>query len=197
MKLRNSTDFPDYFLRRMVGWCAKQLGYSTARLRAEFRNRREWFSGHAYGGGRIVVSVSRTEFAEPIKGRRHIAGVQVVYHDRMEALIGVTAHEIAHLCQYRDRRHKFAEHDAEWHAQRVLDAFRLGRDAWLAAWNEPPAEKPAKPKLSIAERRAEKAQADLDRWQRKLKLAQTKVKKLKRRVAYYDKRQAAHSAESH
>lgn len=43
----------------------------------------------------------------------------------------------------------------------------------------------AQPRPSVREQRAAKAAAALERWQRKLKLAQTKVRQYKTRVSYY------------
>lgn len=34
MKFRNSTDFPDHFLRRLVSWTAREIGISTKTVRA-------------------------------------------------------------------------------------------------------------------------------------------------------------------
>ena len=47
--------------------------------------------------------------------------------------------------------------------------------------------KPEKPKPDVKAKRAAKAAADLARWQRRLKLAQTKVKHYRKRVRYYDR----------
>lgn len=49
---------------------------------------------------------------------------------------------------------------------------------------------PARPKTDPKIRRAAKAKSDLERWLRRAKLAATKIKKLKRRVAYYQKIEA-------
>jgi hypothetical protein len=51
-----------------------------------------------------------------------------------------------------------------------------------------------RPKPSTIEKRQARAVEALARWQRKLKLARTKVRKLSRTVAYYQKRQAAAKA---
>lgn len=32
MRLVNTTDFPNYFLRRMVSWCCKQLDFSVRKI---------------------------------------------------------------------------------------------------------------------------------------------------------------------
>ncbi len=64
MKLINSTDFPDHFLRRMVAWCCKQIDCSPKILSgATFRNRSHGaYSGRAWGSaGRIVVRIGQEE----------------------------------------------------------------------------------------------------------------------------------------
>ena len=88
MKLVNTTDYPDYFLRRMVSWCCKQIGYPVRSVKeAKFRNKTGSFSGHAYGSRRIVVSVSKTDEPFPVTCRKHIAGEPLTFNDRNEALV--------------------------------------------------------------------------------------------------------------
>lgn len=85
--------------------------------------------------------------------------------------------------------------------RRVLAAFEADRERLLAEWNaeplraaaalapEPnPEPQPAAPALSAAQRRAAKAATDLARWERKLKLAKTKVAKYRAKVKRYRKR---------
>jgi hypothetical protein len=59
MKLFNTTDFPDYFLRRMVSWCCKQLDMPVGKLfSATFRNRTYSRTGHCkVAWGEIVIGV--------------------------------------------------------------------------------------------------------------------------------------------
>jgi hypothetical protein len=73
----------------------------------------------------------------------------------------------------------------------AVEEFRKARVELLAAWSTPLAERAAKPQPTAVERRAAKVTSDLDRWQRKLKLAQTKIRKLKQRAKYYERRAAA------
>jgi hypothetical protein len=181
MKLKNTTDYPDHFLRRMVAWCCKQLECPPSIIReAAFRNRSDRYtSGHAYwaGRGRFVVSSGK------------------LAADRVKDLVGVTAHEIFHLLAdsrgIRTRRHGkssgSSERQTNWHQHKVEALFVDKRETILGAWYAEPAARPAQPKPSVQDQRAAKAQAALDRWQRKLKLAQTKVRKLKQRAAYYEK----------
>lgn len=67
-----------------------------------------------------------------------------------------------------------------------LAVFADDRHEIIATASElPPA--PKKSLDAIVKQRAEKAVRDLARWGRKLKLARTKVAKLKRKVKYYRK----------
>jgi len=69
VKLINSTDYPDYFLRRMVSWCCREIGLPVRYVQeAAFRKGGRWHSrrtgasGHAYlGSHRIVVTHGCTE----------------------------------------------------------------------------------------------------------------------------------------
>lgn len=205
MKLTNSTDWPDYFLRRMTAWCAKQInlpmravkrGHFGKRSRGS-KNGRAWYSMRF----RVMIGPA-SEFpiaAYVYPGRTHERYTLPALADREEALVEVTAHELTHLrCYLRWRTSgRIRKFDAggELHSthegRRVLELFKANRAALLAEWSAARAEKPAKPAASLQEKRAAKAAADLERWQRKLKLAQTKVRKCKRKVAYYDKAIAA------
>lgn len=182
MKLKNTTEWPDWFLRRMVAWCCRELGCSTAIIReAVFRNRKDRYtSGHAWWGGKRGRFVVSSGLKSPV---------------RLVELIKVTGHEVFHLKADQDgiRSRRFgrssgsSEHQTEWHERRIYEAFEANRESLLAEWNEPPAARAKKPKPSIVEQRAAKVQADLDRWTRKLKLAQTKCKKLKAKARYYER----------
>lgn len=197
MKITNSTDWPVHFLRRMTSWCCRQVGLPASKLRsAEFRNRTQRaYSGHAYcATSRIVCSVGPAfRFPLPPDNRDGMAGE--ILADRIEALVAITAHEVEHVNQYKSGRWGKLAGRVEANTRavevRVLRAFRAEREALLAAWGAEPA-RAAKPVVSLEERRAAKAAADLARWNRKLALAKTKVRKLQIRVRYYDqKRQAA------
>jgi hypothetical protein len=124
------------------------------------------------------------------------------FADRVEALVAVTAHELYHCAADRHpdhrqrtrRRNSFGSSERLTHVMevKVLRAFRANREALLAAWSADDA-KPVtvKAKSNVVEKRAAKAANDLSRWERKLKLAKTKVAKCRQRVRYYERRQAA------
>jgi hypothetical protein len=179
----------------MVSWVCKQVELPSRSLKsADFGKRsRGCFNGYAWyrsGRIRVVIGPAREYPVEPFHypGRTNNQFLSPRYADQLEALVGVTAHELQHLHRKFETGHGGGERHTRGEERRIHALFVANRDALVAEWSVAPAVK-AKP--SVQDKRAAKVQADLDRWQRKLKLAQTKVKKLKRKVAYYDKALAA------
>jgi hypothetical protein len=196
MKIKNTTDWPDQFLRRMAGWCCRQVGLPASKLReAKFRNRTtRCYRGVAYlGSSRIVCSIGPEKFF-PIGPDNRDGMAGEILADRVEALVAITAHEVEHINQYKSGRYGKLSGRLEANTRavevRVLRAFRAARETLLADWSRD-TKRAARPVVSVADRRAAKAAADLARWQRKLSLAKTKVRKLQIRVRYYDQKQAA------
>lgn len=195
MKIHNTTTWPTEFLRRMASWCCREVEYPSTGLRVRFGNSRSQYSGLAYiGRNRIGVRVSKDHARFPCPTLRHYTGAQELIADRVEALVHVTAHEIAHLEAHR-RRSKSrrggggggSEQLTDQVAFTVLRKFRRHRGELEAWWREPAAEKPAKPRTTAQERRAQVAAMRLAEWTRRAKLAATRVKKYKRQVTYYQR----------
>lgn len=195
MKLRNTTHWPDYFLRRMLRWVCQQIELAPREInRAEFGKRASGcWNGRAWWSGRIRVVIGPAD-CFPVEPYQYPGTTDPAYLsprcvDQLEGLIAVTAHEATHIRQYRQRgRHGKrlnSERPTRFEERRVLELFKQQREQLVAEWSAPP---PAKAKTVITPQvqRAAKALRDLTRWQRKLKLAQTKVKQYKRRVNYYD-----------
>jgi hypothetical protein len=117
-------------------------------------------------------------------------------------LVRVTAHELAHRMlwlegsrtrfsrRYNRARRGSSEQQTIWFENMVLEKFQAKKDELLAAWLREPERAVARAAVSKDPNREklEKARGDLARWQRKLKLAQTKVRKYKGRVTYYERR---------
>ena len=78
---------------------------------------------------------------------------------------------------------------------RVLRTFRESRESLLAEWNTPPKQRESKPKPSRQERNAVRAASNLAAWERKLKLAKTKVSKYRKQVRYYERVAASRAKE--
>ena len=163
---------------------------------AVFRNSRSTWGGCARGWrGQISVCVTTNEAEFPANASTHGNGERFI--DRMECLVAVTAHELYHVAAHcvtdhrqRTRGYGMGQGSSErvTCAQeiRVLNLFRQSREPLLAEWNITP-ERAAKPQITIVDKRKAKAIADLEKWERKLKLAKTKVAKMKRRVKYYSR----------
>lgn len=188
MKIQSSlTGFQPWFLRRLTVWCCKQLEMPARGVRAVFRNSRSCWGGCARGWRRqITVCVGDAKWFPKQAKELHVA-------DRLECLVWVTAHELAHVMQYAQRTrtrlqggYGGSEKSTDWHAVPIVEAFRAQRESLLAQWSAEPV-MAIRPVVSVTDRRARKARSDLERWQRKLRLATTKVRKLKLRVKYYAK----------
>ena len=199
MKLKNTTDFEPWFLRRMLSWCCQQMKEPVRVVRsATFRNSRASYGGVARPWLRAITVCVGTPDRFPVSGgtMSDLNGHRIELADRLEALVWVTAHELAHIFQaiqkVKTRRSGApggSETATDWHARPVVEQFRIEREALLAQWSAPPIltlRAAAKPPL--VEQRHQKAMSDLARWERKLKLARTKVSKLRQRVTYYQKR---------
>jgi len=184
MRITNTLPFSTESLRRMAVWVCRQIpGMSTRELRIAFATSRANWSGRAYSGTRIAVRLGRN-IKYPQSHNRF--GVEHNWIDDWEVLVAITAHEAAHAGDWRDGC-RTNERSADRQMQQVVDAFRRDRERLLAHWLQPPAEKPAKARPSIQERRAAKVAKHLANWQRKLRLAQSKVRAYKRKAAYYEK----------
>jgi hypothetical protein len=200
MKLKNTTHWPDHFLRRMVAWVCKQVELPARSLkRADFGKRsRGCFNGYAWYRSmriRVVIGPAKEYPVEPFHypGRTNDQFLSPRYADQLEGLVGVTAHELQHLHRKAETGHGGGERHTRGEERRIHALFVANRDTLVAEWSAPPAAI-AKEKPSAQQRRAGKVQSSLERWQRKLKLAQTKVKKLRRQAAYYDKALAANKS---
>ena len=191
MKIKNSSDFPTHVLRRIISWCCKELDFSVRTIeRAEFCNSTKYgLSGRAWGSKRFLTRIG-PELLFPIV--EVYAGVEIRFADRLEALVGVTAHEIYHLKQSFERLSRSRiERDAQHAARDVLDTFREERQTLVTAWQRPPDERPKTHAKSLVEKRAAIVNKKLVEWQRKLKLAQGKVRKYKVKAKYYENKCAA------
>jgi hypothetical protein len=201
VKLQNSTNYGDRFLRRMVSWCCRQLEMPASYVRGcRFGNATNHWGGRAYlRQRRIGVRVGGpTQTDRELKHHRFGDGFQVVTYSRLEVLLITAAHELAHLDLYRrgnrsrgnGRGHGGSERYTEGRAFNVLQVFRSDSERLVEEWSLEPAVA-ARQVPSVQDRRALKAASKLVEWQRKAKLAATKVKQYKRQVRYYERTLAA------
>lgn len=194
MKLKNTSDYPGPFLRRLIGWVRRQVKLPAARLRrVTIKGDRGCCSGVAEPWACTVRIGPAERFPSP--PWRYHGAVVPGYADRLEALVATLAHELRHVVQFAEGRGRTSltlrEGECCAWERDVLAAFRAGRAALEAKWSAAspkPAECARKPRPSAVDLRATRASAGLVRWQKKLKLAQTMLRKYKRRVAYYSRR---------
>jgi hypothetical protein len=201
MNLTNSTEYPDYMIRRMVSWTCRELGMPAKAIRtATFGNARNFFQGWArLHTGNIWVRVSArptSVWPHEYKGRFGLPGFLIA--DRLECFVLLTAHECEHIHQHirgagqtSDENSVRIERLCDIAMARVLDTFRANRAELESQWRaEPVRESRAalRAPASIVETRAAHAAAMLDKWERKLARAKTAVAKWNRTVKYYEKK---------
>jgi len=195
--IQNSTDWSVTFIRRMLSWVSKEVGLDRPLLRATFRKRNTNIYSGRGGNGRIVVGIRKsgpwpTKWDGYVRACKTADGEYLTIADAIECLVILTAHETAHVWHFRRGiRGRGCEEVADTRARYVLRLFREKREELLAKWSEELATKPAADKPSLQERRAAKVMAMLLAWERKLKIAKTKVASYKRRAKYYERAMSA------
>ena len=199
MKLTNTTDFSDYFLRRMYSWCCKEIEISPRYIREiTFKKSCRAWGGLAYlHQRRIGIRTGKPE-CFPCKTKKHRYNLQETIADQVEAVVMVTAHELAHheqyICGSKTRQSGNpggAERLTDIQAFRVLRTFREQREQLLAEWYVEPATKPEVVKPDLNQEKIKHFEILLARWNKKLKTAQTKIRKYRTKIKYYEKRAAS------
>lgn len=195
--------YPKHVVRRATRWAAKQIGLEVKVLRTlsiEVGYRRS--SHGAAWGGWYHHTGRRVQVLMPKLGKDKIYPASMAHnvaereqgreaHDEWELFVSILAHELEHARCYTVTRDYTARkrlnseprvRAIEW---RALLAFREIRDTLLADWTREPTQRPVKAKPSVVDRRADRAATLLAQWERKLKMAKTKVAKYRRKVGYY------------
>ena len=175
-RVDNKTSWSTADLRRFVAEVVRRQGGPRRGFVIEFRNgRQSYSSGRAYVGGRWCKVTLASTGARQAPDRASLALV--------------IAHEIAHLrglAGERDMR------SSSWLGYRSPDWRQ--RCVWADALPLRPAAAPKKVRLvgeALVERRLADATAKAREWERKSKLAATKLKAWRAKIRYYEKRAAA------
>jgi len=190
MQLKNTTDWSDWFLRRMLSWACKQAELPVRQLKkARFTKCTRSFRGRAWYS-EILVRVG-PEDQYPVKFVRHSNAGRVEHdiQDPVEGLIYVAVHECVHIWQgQKPKRWQEIERHADRIGMQGVLEFRANRDSLLTKWMETPTRAAAttSPKVSVVARRAANAKAKLKIWERKAKLSEKKVRYWRKKVQYYD-----------
>jgi hypothetical protein len=193
--------YPKHVVRRATRWAAKQIGIEPSVLRSltiEIGYRKSRYGGgwggwYHHVGRRVQILLPRKPITYPTSTAHNTAEREQGREagDEWELLVTILAHELEHArCyavarDYAERRRLNSEPRVRAIDWRTLLAFRESREALLADWLRESPRRPAKPKPSVVDLRSARAAELLATWEKKLKLAKTKVAKYRRRVNYY------------
>jgi hypothetical protein len=204
MKLvTNHPGYSAHVVRRAARWAARQIGMEAKVLRTltvEVGYRRcrmglGWGGWYRHSQRLVQVLLPRDRDHEDWptsmahNSEESSAGRDV--HDEWELFVAILAHELEHArCysiarDYTERKRLNSEPRVRAVDWRALLAFRESRETLLAEWLREKPQRPAKPKPSAVDRRAARAAELLAAWERRLKMAKTKVGKYRRKVNYY------------
>ena len=120
MYLKNTTDYSDKYLRRVISWCCKQLDMP---VRESVKIARFTRCSHAWRGRawkyhkEILVRIG-DEKHFPYTPFYYSTGCPQWIDTRLQALITVVAHEIVHIRQSESRVFNQG-HGREKHAQKL------------------------------------------------------------------------------
>ena len=196
-------NYPKHVVRRAARWASKQIGLDgkvlrTLTIEVSYRKSAKWKDGDTWGGWykhsqRLVqVLLGRNvRYPTPIGHNRSEA--DRFANDEWELFVKLLAHELEHArcCAVARDRKEWRSLNREPRVRavdwRALLAFRDARETLLADWLREPASRPVKPNPSPVDLRASRAAKLLAQWERRLKMAKTKVSKYRRTVAYYSK----------
>jgi hypothetical protein len=147
MRIQSTIGWEKEWLRRVVTYCCRVLDYGPANVNTAFFSlaHNTTYKGRAYllrHNIRVQINPLATY---PIRAATQ-RGLPDLYHlDPVELLVGITAHEVAHL----ERWDRFArqwsragnrdanlERDTEALARTVLADFRANREKLMARWGE-------------------------------------------------------------
>ena len=153
MKIINTLEFSDQFMLDMISWCCSMDNLQIDPgliFSARFRNSNtRAYRGRAWmqkNGGWFYLELGTERFF-PCEFTKY--GVTTAVKDRIEGIIHVTAHELAHVKQHRlytDAKHTTAygrlpngfaermEREAELRSTLALELFRRERQTLLDEW---------------------------------------------------------------
>ncbi len=208
-------NYPRHVVRRATIWAAKQIGFESSHrqpitVEVGYRRNRcghgSWGGWYKHAERRVQVLLPRGPISYPQSMAHGIAEREQGRdaRDEWELFIAILAHELEHARAYAvsrswDQRARL-NNEGRVRAvdHRVLLMFRESRETLIAEWTQPVAEftpvEEWKPKPAVVDMRAERAAKLLADWERRLKMAKTKVSKYRRKVAYYCKAAAKRKA---
>lgn len=193
MKLNNHTELPDRFVRQAVSWVCRQLDVRVRALDGQSVNLRISRSGGgcSYSAAESVMLIT-FEHGQPLARRvRHLVESLAWCIGRAVAITDVAWHTRSVIHEF-DKRPSGLMDDWSLNAgprsSAVDDMVDTHLEYLEASDPAVKAAKRAERLLRVMRRRQAKVRARLVEWERKRKLANTKVKKYRAKVAYYEKK---------
>lgn len=211
MNITNTSRLPDYEVQILLDFVKRYvdgvIGKAELRVRSvKVTNCRASYSGCAGYGNDITLRIGPAEnFPCRAKYGRYGDFFDYEVNDYREGLVMLAAHEFWHLArwQFPERRtnlypgqpEKSMEHDCECVASDAIVAFRKRRaelDARIDRHSQRIAAKHTRRAEQESSRRALKSSPEyrlaqamkkLERWERRKRLAETKLKKLHRSIS--------------
>lgn len=191
-------EIPAHMVRRAVAWIAGEIGLRrrqrlTIKVGYRQRKRTGYQGWYRHGSRSVEVWIGRDQ-TFPVSVGHTRQEAERTADDVIELFVNILAHELEHA-----RAHQTANRGSTMGRRlnseprvraidyRVLQAFRQRREELLAEWMAAPVvtTRPARVQPTAVERHAHRAGELLAAWERRLRLAKTKVAKYRRRVAYY------------
>lgn len=210
VKVENKSTRPDEIVIALAEYAATFFPHVTGVVPVIVKNAKSGRPhGMCYGRRRCVIWIERIDNGkiqypktyDQMHYFRHANQSDVkplTVMDWKEHLLAIIAHEMEHTTKGNIRMRRSRQEINAWNREvEVLEAFRMPE-------NSAKVEERIKEILSSGVRKIEKAEfkkspeykisqidALLTKWCRKAKLAQTKIKKLKTRMKYFERKQAA------
>jgi hypothetical protein len=203
MKITNRTKYPTRALRRMVSWICKQLPFPVSQItELEVGN-------HSQGNSGTVdpVGYKRTGRLND-RRRNYLLKLWLKEEPAFTRNAVYTAvFYLAHAEYHNEKSNWTSSAYCQREADRIADRWQAQKQELWTEWSKPDLRETAapiavgdvldpsvllremqsngRPKKSKKQVNAERAQAHLANWERKLKMAQTKVRKYRRQVRRY------------
>lgn len=196
LTIKNSTAWSDAALQVITRWVLRRAGIKDW-YKMRVTNSRSW-RGVCVGAHRCTIRLSRRYKPDkwPIvhKYRDRKSFPEVVINTRLELLVHLLAHEIYHSVQAREPGGwRAPEWDAENWAKHAMAAFREDwqciRGMIMMDMRADRQRQGRKDSLKLV-KRAERLRDLLEDWERKAKMANTKIKKYRKALARVEKRAA-------
>lgn len=199
-------NYPVHVVRRAAAWCAKQIELPSAvlrRVQIEVRHRKNRRGKPSWGGLaeewplRVTIGLPQSGYSYPADLAHAASEEGRAAADEWELLVNLLAHELEHIrcfsvsrttSQSRRLNQESRVRAVDW---RVLQEFRADRERLVASWTASRATPCQTSGPTPAERREARVRAHLAAWERRLKLAKTKVAKYRAKARYYDRRRAS------